>query len=877
MTTNEQDKRHVSSTELRTYTLIMLSSLTCPIVSWGDTHQISEGGEYILNEAEPGTRVEITPDGNVGYTTYIVNYNDSPENSVAVGPMLSPQRIDHEYVIKYKGGGIGTLYVDNTNTTEHSKNVLLYIEKATIDAVTLRTSGTMDVADDSHVKIIYSDGHTTELTNHGVIDNIAKLYGNVLNTGSGTIGDLHIYGGLTNKNGGIVRLRDDTSFVNTLWNEGKIIDEGRVATALRLNGSGNVLYNSGVIDLSSDGLEVAGGGSWSASNSGTIRQKRVTHGGWRNAPLTLTSKNNEMNEFDNTGVILGEYNAITIDKNPDELAAGGVINITNAGKILGDISTKKDGTEIKTGLINEKTGIWIGAFLDTYMDNDLKSSNTFASIINHGTIRAIRDDRGGDSIIHSASFFNDGTIDIRSAPLTIVGDYVGMAGSKIWTSGVLGGDETQLPNLVITGTVSGDDTTLVKVDNLGGAGAATTDGILVVRAGTVEAGGFEKEGRIVAGAYDYDLVRVESGDHTEWRLTSALTPEPPGPVPPVPPGPEPGPEPVPPVPPVPPAPVHVVRPEAVTYAENLRQANTLFMTDSEQRRAVGEYTDPVTGRTETSSLWLSQTGGHSTRHDASGQLKSDYNRYTVQLGGTLLSLPAGDDGRLEAGVQAGYGHARGNTRSGLTGYRARGTVSGYSTGLYGTWRQHRDGQSGAYVSTTLQYSWLKNQVKGDDLAAEKYDARGTTLSLEGGYDYAVWQGGEQNGDSLFIRPHAQVTRMGVQADEHREANGTRVRQQGDGSVFSRTGVRVWLDKAVSKGQRVQPFVETNWLHNTRDFCSSMDDVRDCLAGNRNQAEVLAGVRGDVSPDVAVTAQAGGRFGSQAGRDLAGTLNVSVKF
>lgn len=380
----------------------------------------------------------------------------------------------------------------------------------------------------------------------------------------------------------------------------------------------------------------------------------------------------------------------------------------------------------------------------------------------------------------------------------------------------------------------------------------------MVRATTVDGEGFAKKGRIIAGAYEYDLVRVENPDNTEWRLTSEVTPVPPGPTP-----------------PVPPKPVHKMRPEAVAYAENLRQANTLFMTDSEQRRAVGEYTDSVTGRTETSSLWLSQTGGHSTRHDASGQLKSNYNRYTVQLGGTLLSLPAGDDGRLEAGVQAGYGHARGNTRSGLTGYQGSGTVFGYSTGLYVTW--YRDGQSGAYVSTTLQYSRLKNQVKGDDLAAEKYDARGTTLSLEGGYDYAVWQGGEQNGDSLFIRPHAQVTRMGVKADEHREANGTRVRQEGDGSVFSRTGVRVWLDKAVSKEQRVQPFVETNWLHNTRDFCSSMDGVRDCLAGNRNQAEVLAGVRGDVSPDVAVTAQAGGRFGSQASRDLAGTLNVSVKF
>ncbi|HEA0264081.1 TPA: autotransporter outer membrane beta-barrel domain-containing protein, partial [Salmonella enterica] len=59
--------------------------------------------------------------------------------------------------------------------------------------------------------------------------------------------------------------------------------------------------------------------------------------------------------------------------------------------------------------------------------------------------------------------------------------------------------------------------------------------------------------------------------------------------------------------------------------------------------------------------------------------------------------------------------------------------------------------------------------------------------------------------------------------------------------------------------------------------SSMDGVRDCQAGNRDQAEVLAGVTGDVSRNVAVTAQAGGQFGSQASRDLAGTLNVSVKF
>lgn len=695
--------------------------------------------------------------------------------------------------------------------------------------------------------------------NYGVVEGSGKVdllynYGIATLNGDGNLIENHAGGDLHIKAGKMGEIK-----IDVLKNAGQIhVDE---TTLLGINS----LYNDGTIE--SDGINTVGAGLGATHiNNGTILNTNTSEQSGGSAITMLVTEDEQPTRILNLGNIIADSIAISY---VTELGGKNPLLVYNGGVIQGGIYKTKSDHDVDIMVTNGKYGHWSSMFGEIITGQKTLISR-YAEINNLGTITNLKRPDGLPGEIETGTFKNGGTIDIQQGPLVIVGNYKAGTGARLFTGGALGGDETQLPTLTIHGTVSGE-TTHVLVDNIGGTGAATTDGILVVRADTVDGEGFTKEGRIVAGAYDYDIVRVESGDHTEWRLTSALTPVPPGPVPPVPPGPEPGPE------PVPPAPVHVVRPEAVTYAENLRQANTLFMTDSEQRRAVGEYTDPVTGRTETSSLWLSQTGGHSTRHDASGQLKSDYNRYTVQLGGTLLSLPAGDDGRLEAGVQAGYGHARGNTRSGLTGYRARGTVSGYSTGLYGTWRQHRDGQSGAYVSTTLQYSWLKNQVKGDDLAAEKYDARGTTLSLEGGYDYAVWQGGEQNGDSLFIRPHAQVTRMGVKADEHREVNGTRVSQQGDGSVFSRTGVRVWLDKAVSKGQRVQPFVETNWLHNTRDFCSSMDGVRDCLAGNRNQAEVLAGVRGDVSPDVAVTAQAGGRFGSQAGRDLAGTLNVSVKF
>lgn len=816
------------------------STTTVNVLEYGGVELTDPSGEYEVHIINPDKVEPWSPTKITAKVTNLTITNEAPHHKAEFRSELRNSTIDGLLDFKTHSLGLGSsLLVTNS-----------YVNKMKIG-----DQNTVEIGETSRVARIeaWENIAFSKVINKGIIESFSDL-GIVENAGVAT---------LTGNTGTVLNNARGTISVEN--------DNGEPLSVIRLENTGMVtvsettrmyitrlLRNSGTI-TSNSFYTVGVKPGTTTTNYGTISNYNTNEKSGGSAITITPDLPQARTVITNYGDIIADSIAISYMAKTGK--GESLIIVENHGVIQGGIFTSKSEDGQPLHVRNGKYGHWssmFGEILNGYRTLISK----YDTIENMGTITNLKRADGLPGEIETGKFLNNGTIDIQQGPLVIVGNYKAGTGARLFTGGALGGDETQLPTLTIHGTVSGE-TTHVLVDNIGGTGAATTDGILVVRADTVDGEGFTKEGRIVAGAYDYDLVRVESGDHTEWRLTSALTP--------VPPGPEPGPE------PVPPAPVHVVRPEAVTYAENLRQANTLFMTDSEQRRAVGEYTDPVTGRTETSSLWLSQTGGHSTRHDASGQLKSDYNRYTVQLGGTLLSLPAGDDGRLEAGVQAGYGHARGNTRSGLTGYRARGTVSGYSTGLYGTWRQHRDGQSGAYISTTLQYSWLNNQVKGDDLAAEKYDARGTTLSLEGGYDYAVWQGGVQNGDSLFIRPHAQVTRMGVKADEHREANGTRVRQQGDGSVFSRTGVRVWLDKAVSKGQRVQPFVETNWLHNTRDFCSSMDDVRDCLAGNRNQAEVLAGVRGDVSPDVAVTAQAGGRFGSQAGRDLAGTLNVSVKF
>lgn len=666
----------------------------------------------------------------------------------------------------------------------------------------------------------------------------------------------------------------------TTTNKGKINVSGKTGTVNGIDSSrvintatGSIVANAESVEHDASQASSAAVRIWAnnANPGSFINHGTVTGDGWASGVrIRKTDEANATATVDNTGSIKGVHLAISGD--------GATTTVNNSGVLDGAVSLINT-TESRLN----NTGTWI-----TGADG---LSEIGGTISNTGTVYVPRQGGGSGSTytIKSALMANNGKIFVSDVQhpgnrLVIDGNYTGGKNAELILNGVLGGDDSLMDSLKITGD-NGPGDTKVQVINSGGNGGQTIEGIKVIEVVGKNEGTFTQEGRTVAGAYEYYMRKLPAA--STWVLTSSLIPEPSEPVPP---------GPVPPVPgpseseqseslpsehvqtvPVTPEPVHIMRPEAMAYAWNLRLANTLGLTRDEQRAGVGVYTDAITGKRETSDMWMSHQGHHVRSKDSSGQLDGQSNIYSMQLGGSVWSWKTGDDRKLALGIQGGYGHASGDSHSALTGYRTRSSLSGYSTGLYGTWREHADTQSGAYVSTSVLYGWYRNQVKGDDLAAEKYDSRGATVSLEGGYDYAIWQGGESKSDSLFIRPHAQVAWMGVKADEHREANGTRVTEQGDGNVFSRVGGRIWLDRKVSENQRVQPFVEASWLHNTRDFCSSMNGVRDCLAGDRNQAEVLAGVKGQVSPQVALTAQAGGQFGREGSRDLSGMLNVAVTF
>ena len=450
--------------------------------------------------------------------------------------------------------------------------------------------------------------------------------------------------------------------------------------------------------------------------------------------------------------------------------------------------------------------------------------------------------------------------------LTINEDYVGNGG-KLVLNTVLNGDGSETDMLKVLGNTSGN--TFVAVNNIGGTGAQTLEGIEIINVAGNSDGTFEKASRIVAGAYDYNVVQKDKN----WYLTSYIQPkdqEPPvDPDPVIPEPEEPTPQPV---------TEHQIRPEAGSYLANNSAANTLFMTRLHDRLGETQYTNMLTGEKKVTSLWMRNVGGHARFKDGSGQLKTQSNSYVLQLGGDLAQWSRDGLDRWHIGSMAGYANGQSRTQSSATGYHSRGEVSGYSVGLYGTWYANDIDKSGTYVDTWALYNWFDNKVMGQDQAAEKYKSKGITASVEAGYSVKL---GASERNSYWLQPKAQAVWMGVQADDHREANGTRVKDNASGNLLTRLGVRAYIKdhNAIDNGQsrEFQPFVEANWIHNTQAASVKMDNVSNDMRGTKHIGELKVGVEGQITPRLQVWSNVAQQVGDKGYSDTRGMLGVKYGF
>ena len=489
--------------------------------------------------------------------------------------------------------------------------------------------------------------------------------------------------------------------------------------------------------------------------------------------------------------------------------------------------------------------------------------------------------------------------------LTVDGDFTG--GGHLVMNTYLGDDNSETDKLAITGSTSGE--TRVTVNNTDGPGAETLEGIQMITVGGTSAGEFKSD-RVTEGGYEYVLRRGGSfvgstGADSDWYLTSYKPTEPEDPDP-IDPGPGPGPDPDPedpdPVDPGPedPGPVdpgpeepgpldpgpipekpgddaRVRQPEGGSYTANLAAANTMFLHRLHDRTGNLTYVDPDTGKQVTSMLWMRNVDGSSRWEDSTGQLKTESNRYVLQLGSDLYRKQT-DNGDWVVGVMAGYANGNSTTKSRITGYRSRGEIDGYSLGVYGTWYENKDDENGAYVDSWVLWNDFDAEVRGEQLAKEKYDAKGITASIEAGKTFTV---AKTDSASYYVQPQAQVVYMGVKADSHREANGTKVTGQGDGNIMTRLGARAAVRSNKEGGfantYGVEPYVETNWIHNTDDFGAKMGSTRFEMDGASDIFEVKLGATSKVNSRVNVWGEVGKQYGDNGYRDQAVTLGLKVNF
>lgn len=443
--------------------------------------------------------------------------------------------------------------------------------------------------------------------------------------------------------------------------------------------------------------------------------------------------------------------------------------------------------------------------------------------------------------------------------LIITGDYIGINGLLNMNS-VLGDDNSVTDKLIIGGNTSGN--TFVQINNIGGSGAETLNGIELITVGGVSDGNFTQLGRIVAGAYDYSLARGVGTNATNWYLSSDVVTAPVDPTVPVDPS------------------LMAERPEASGYAANLAAANNMFAMSLHDRLGETQYIDALTGEQKVTSLWLRNAGGHNRSRDTLGQLSTKANRYVVQLGGDIAQWSHGGQDRFHLGVMGGYANSKSRTGASLSGYSARASVDGYSTGVYGTWYANETDKSGLYVDSWAQYSWFNNTVDGQGLNTEEYKSKGWTASLESGYTFKVGENAAKNA-TYFIQPKAQVTWMGVKADDHKEVNGTRVSGEGDGNIQTRLGVKAFMngysEQDKGKDRVFQPFVEANWIHNTNDFGTTMNGVTIKQDGAANIGELKVGVEGQINKQVNLWGNVGQQIGNKGYSDTAVMLGVKYNF
>ena len=813
-------------------------------------------------------------------------------NSISNGEYLTTK--DESHAVKVDDGVTG--YINNASVmtsgdgsygiSVDSHNKVLYISDSdiktsgsvsdkgnnqdvnggiTASAVVSEFGGTIVMNGDNSVETrgAYSAGLLSQVNDSGIVENNTRLETtdktNIVTYGENAVGVLACSSPGESRTC-VDAVDDEVSDSNSYevisradlkMNGGSITTNGTNSYGAYANGK------KAYINLDYVALETGEHGSYAvAIRQGNIdiKNSSITTKGTK-APIAKIYNGGEL-FFSNVTAVSEQDKGISIDASNIDSQAKIALSSVELSSALDSIDVNKTTTDVSilnrsiitpgNNILVNNTGGGLNIISsDSTLNGATKLvSGTTTLKLSENTIWNMKDDSvvihltNSDSIINLS--YDDGQTFTQGKTLTVKGNYVGNNG-QLNIRTVLGDDKSATDRLIVEGNTSGSTTVYVK--NAGGSGAATLNGIelITVNGDESPADAFRQgDARIAAGAFEYQLKQQgknwyltsyqsvnEEDNSSEGNSESTETPTP------------------------------VLRPEAGSYVANLAAANTLFVMRLNDRAGETRYIDPVTEQERSSRLWLRQVGGHNAWRDSNGQLRTTSHRYVSQLGADLLTGGFTDSDSWRLGVMAGYARDYNSTHSSVSDYRSKGSVRGYSAGLYATWFADDISKKGAYIDAWAQYSWFKNSVKGDELAYESYSAKGATVSLEAGYGFALNKsfGLEAAKYTWIFQPQAQAIWMGVDHNAHTEANGSRIENDANNNIQTRLGFRTFIrtqeKNSGPHGDDFEPFVEMNWIHNSKDFAVSMNGVKVEQDGASNLGEIKLGVNGNLNPAASV--------------------------
>lgn len=524
--------------------------------------------------------------------------------------------------------------------------------------------------------------------------------------------------------------------------------------------SGGMLVKDDLGTLVLAGSNTYGGGT--AVHAGTLQ---VANDG--NLGLAIGSLSIDDATLHTTGSFLthrtvGVGGAATLDTD-----GGTTLTIGNGIGGSGSLTKAGTGTLILGGTSNYSGDTTVAAGTLSAASADAFNASSAMTVRGGGTL-----DLAGH-VQSVASLSNAGTVTFGATPgttLTVKGGYVGQGGSLSFNT-ALGDDASITDKLIVAGDTSG--TTNVRVDNVGGAGAQTTQGIKLIDVQGASNGSFALQGdyvfqgeqAVVAGAYAYRLYKGTdgaAGADGDWYLRSALVNGDNGPgngdMPLYQPG----------------------VPMYEAYAGMLQQINTLdtlAQRTGDRQWAGHELGDGMMRPGE--GVWMRVQGGDQTFKPETTTSNTHYDLSTWKAeAGLETTISETEGGRLVAGGTLQYGRYQSNASSEFGQGRLK--TNGYGIGGTLTWY----GENGIYVDGQARWTNFDTDLRSTTLAQLLKDnnkADGYALGIEVGSRFGF-------GDGWSVIPQGQLTYGKTSFDSFDDAFGAHVTQQKGTETTGRAGL-----------------------------------------------------------------------------------------